>query len=185
MNRRNFLSRSAGIGSIAIFQGARPVDPIVQGVGIDPNEVGEQRASLSILRERDVSLSTEQILALRSTPVQIIPAPAAGKIIVPIWAIARYTAGPDPFVVDAINDYITIAPAANPESNYEFYCYVDGLLNRTEDAVNLFASNAGYPGVPSPEVAGQSFVVGVDIPKGAPWTGGGGSLKVKAGYIIV
>jgi hypothetical protein len=57
--------------------------------------------------------------------------------------------------------------------------------SQIQDAVSLFASNAGYPGVPSPEVVGQAFVVGADIPKGAPWTGGGGSLKITVGYIVV
>jgi hypothetical protein len=49
------------------------------------------------LRSIPVTLNTSQLLNLTTTPVELIPAPGAGLMIVPLFVVANYIFGGTPF----------------------------------------------------------------------------------------
>lgn len=82
----------------------------------------------------EVSLSSAEILALNDTPKELIPAPGAGKAIVPIQVIATFAFG-----TVAYETYPnTVIIQYGDPGMVDLISYV-GLINETDDKVNLTA----------------------------------------------
>jgi hypothetical protein len=80
----------------------------------------------AVLSVATLTLTSAQILALHGTPVQIVPAPSAGQVLLPVSAVMQYKYGSAAYA-NVTNAQIVISPA--------------GLLGSTDEPIQVTAAN--------------------------------------------
>jgi len=85
-----------------------------------------------------ISLTSAQLLSLNTTPVQLVAAPGAGKIIVPVQVVFDYTYGTATYVAGTFQIYEDVSSP--------IYATIGNVLNATSSAIfyrNPSATNTG------------------------------------------
>lgn len=124
----------------------------------------------------ETEISSAEILAMNSTPVQIIPAPGAGKAISILSVIINYQYGTSDYATNTTltGFFDTIGDATtNP------YCTNQSLLPSTSSKIGTFRQNS-----PADIGVGNNKPFMLATKTGNP-TGGDGTLKVYVTYNII
>jgi hypothetical protein len=125
-----------------------------------------------VVKQATVAVSTSQIENLHSAPVQLLPAPGAGKMIVVLSSVIEYVHGSTPFTVDGT---ATLAiPFGGLTANQT------GFLDQSSNQVYVVA--AGGNGNFTAQV---NQPVNLSNGSAAEASAGDGSLSVTVTYMVV
>lgn len=119
-----------------------------------------------------LAISSAQILALNTTPLDLVAAPGAGKIILPLQAIANYT-----FLTGAYTTNLTLQLLQ--DTGTQPLMTNDNVLGHSASNIGLFEPNATAL---TQIVANKKLQV--KVATGDP-AAGSGSLKIQLAYIVL
>lgn len=151
---------------------------------------GEQFKSLNAPQIAQIRLTTAQLLALSTTPVTIIPAPGAGKYIVPQIFTGQLTFGGTPFSIangGAGSTYLFWAglgtgSAGSTAVGNMADSAANGGMDYTASGSQLFIFPClTEPSVPAASILNQSLQIIMDD----ALTLGNGSMVITMSYIVV
>lgn len=102
---------------------ADAINRIEATLGQNPHGVYDtvaQRLAFEGMRKVTIPVSSAQLLDLQNTPVELVPAPGAGKFVIPILLTAEYIAGATPYAYAGGNGLTFGSPgsALNALSGY-------------------------------------------------------------------
>lgn len=127
------------------------------------------------MKRIQLTLTSAQVLTLTSSTVQILPAPGAGKVIVPQFAIAQLKYGTTPYSIGTTNNLIFRCNGLQAAA-----LFIAALLTGT-------ASNQSY-GTAAQSALGTAIEenqpLDLVLDGGADPTGGDGTLTVILYYSI-
>jgi hypothetical protein len=124
-----------------------------------------------------VTLSVSQLLNLRSTPVQLIPAPGPGNIIKPLSITLQYKAGAAPYNTSDGN--FAIGTPALPGAAHG---PGGGFIDQTSDQI---AYVGGFGGTFGSRSNFENQPVIVQQNGSTEWTAGDGSVVINISYTVV
>src|SRR6267142_3606780 len=89
---------------MGLFSSEKIVSPVIVGASIDATSTvtapadGDNSAALAstsyvAVKRKQVVLTTAQLLAIQTTAINIVPAPGAGFLLVPLQLVAQYKFG--------------------------------------------------------------------------------------------
>jgi hypothetical protein len=166
--------------------------------GID--STGSPFGNLSVFQQTQVSISSAQLLAMGTTPVTIIPAPGAGKAVIPFLYLFESLPGSTPYTFSNVNLGFILYPQASTSGPY--------LINLGQLAIaSGLADGSGLDGTKPALSSGEAlWIVGTQVGLAAientPWvlqtgisngeeitftpiTNGNGTAKVTVVYYTV
>lgn len=142
---------------------------------------------LSGIQIAKVTLTSAQVLALKENPVQIVPSPLAGKIVLPVLFVIRYLYGGTPYTVGApgTQELVFAYSAEFPlsGSDYLFYQDTSGFLDQTANMVTEQTSFS-YAPIPESLADGQGISLGMSAGS-VDVTAGNGTLEVLVFYYTI
>lgn len=139
-----------------------------------------------------VSLTSAQLLTLGSIPVEIVPAPGAGKTILPLGALYRYKAKTTAYDLSAATSpVLSLQTNPNPSSNNivaELSNAGTFGVDTLTDSQALFFSEANSLDADAPNENAPLIVTTIDTSAsnaGFDMTLGDGTMEVTVIYAIV
>lgn len=133
------------------------------------------------VRRAVLALSSAQILALHSTPLEIVPAPGVGKIILPISAVIQYFAGATPYTVNA-GDTFMLLPEGAASIGFGYQADATGLIDQAINQIGNFGPTEISSSLSSASGKGLSVA---ESDGGTPFSGGDGTVKITVLYVVV
>ena len=124
-----------------------------------------------------VTLSSAQLLNLRTAPVQLVPAPGAGSIVKPLSITLEYKAGSTPY--NAADGNFAIGTPALPGAAHG---PGGGFIDQTSDQI---AYVGGFGGAFGSRGNFENQPIIVQQNGSAEWAGGDGSVVINISYTIV
>lgn len=124
-----------------------------------------------------VEISSAQLLALASAPVELVAAPGSGKAVVPYAVCQEFVAGATPYDDHASSFYLAWDPT------HQKFAVPDVIEAQATDVVNIALCGSASPGVGNtPAVMGDApliYTADVDM------TGGDGTLVITVLYATI
>lgn len=146
---------------------------IVRNVGGTPRDRAiERRYIAQNIRKAELVITSAQVLALNTTPQQLVAAPGSGKVIVPLRGLAQL-AGVGTSYATHTNAVVGGASAVSGSDYWGGFS-----LSATADVVRLFNRTATIPH----SILDNEAVV-LTTPSGDP-TAGDAGLRVQLWYLI-
>lgn len=130
-----------------------------------------------------VTVSSAELLALGSAPVQLIAAPGAGKIIAPFMFVLQYKFGTTAYTLAAGDPSLSIYPAAAGPNQGPVGFGASGLVTATVNTL-VYESDAISNNIPRTNWENQAWNLGLGD-AGRPLTLGDGTLVVTVFYAVV
>lgn len=143
---------------------------------------GSDEVTLAQTKVKTVHLSAAQILGLFTTPVEALPAPGVGKVIVPVRATWVHHVGSTPYVWA---EYIFIAPYDGVWANDDFGIWTGNPPTGDADEIVMLDATADLAhqiGFAAAESSNQPLLIGATIVD--PTDGGGGTADVTILYFV-
>lgn len=169
------LKRTGGGGGGADvpFVGADPpADPTVGELWFDTDD--DTAADGSAFLQATVTLSSDDLLTLGDTPITLVAAPGAGKVVVPFAVYGAYSFGTTPYTDDE-GEYIRYAGSDTPIGDLVNELFAAGSNNAIGRIPN------GAVSVDRAEAVNKALVVASD----ANLTDGDGTFAVTVSYYVV
>jgi hypothetical protein len=127
-----------------------------------------------------VTLTSAQLRALHSTPVQLIPAPGSGQMVAPISVVFQYKAGASPYTITGGGRVAVYLGAPN-----NLVTQVDAARFLDQTTSQVFMSE-GIGGIGSSQQgAVENASVMVENDSTTEWTGGDGTVTISVYYTVV
>jgi hypothetical protein len=136
-----------------------------------------------------VTLQAADILTIDDTPVEIIPAPGANKLILPLAAAYAYNFGTTPYTLPGPVDTLTLDYVNRLPTTADWWTGLAtiGVLDQSSDVRGpLLEGNNSYSGRFGGiyDAVDQPFSCQSESGDGAP-TGGDGTLTLVVCYVVV
>jgi len=132
---------------------------------------------IEVINSITTTVTAAQLAALAASPVELIPAPDSGKMLIPLVAILEYEFNSAPFSVPG-GAVLNIGYSLG-SGNAPFAVQASGLLNQLQD--KIFEA---YPQSPAVQLA--SAFDGVNVVLSGPnFASGDGSLIVTVIYTAI
>lgn len=166
--------------------GGRKVGLQLQYVNLATGAISAPQSALIIVGsagdtmfQTTVPITSAQLLALNTTPVQLLPPPGAGFVISIMGAVAAYKFGTVPYTVPSnTNLELRYTPAG---LNVPIPC--PGLLDQSVNT-DIYRSPYYVPGWTQPLSAVDNNAVTMGLTSGKTLTLGDGTLEITIIYII-
>jgi hypothetical protein len=130
-----------------------------------------------------VTVSSAELLALATTPIQLIAAPGAGKVIAPFMFAMQYKAGSTPYTLAGGDPELSIYPAAAGPNLGPVGFNATGLVTAAVDTV-AYQADAASTNIARTNLDDQPWNLGLGD-RGRPLTLGDGTLVVTVYYAIL
>jgi hypothetical protein len=144
-------------------------------VGMSAEDRTAWQEALGVPGNVVVEVSSAELLAINSSPIEIIPAPGAGKIVVPVSTVVFYYFGSVPYDnVSSPNLYW--GPYSNSNSLNSLFGFANVVVAES-DKFSQYAGDAGY-GYPLDQIINAPIV----LADSANWINGDGTLKFLVTY---
>jgi hypothetical protein len=134
------------------------------------------QTSDSTVERTTVTLNSGQLLHLKATPIQLVPAPGSGKLLNLVSIVVQYKSGITPFTVETAGDFSLSLGTVNINVTLPSRGFIDQNTNHVE-------MNNGSQGGSQSAVENQSLLISNN--GSGEWTDGDGSVIVTVYYTVV
>lgn len=133
------------------------------------------------VRRASLTLSAAQILALHSTPLEIVPPAGVGKLILPLSAVIQYFAGATPYTVNSGDNFVLV-PEGAAGNGFGYLADATGLIDQATNQIGNFGPTEISSSLLSASGKGLSVA---ESDTSVPFADGNGTVKITVLYVVI
>jgi len=179
---------------MGLFSSEKIVSPVIVGASIDATSTvtapadGDNSAALAstsyvAVKRKQVVLTTAQLLAIQTTAINIVPAPGAGFLLVPLQLVAQYKFGATAYTLANADNAFRLQFTGKTVSLASFLAV--GLVDQVVNEVGWVIPVTPITAIAQTNAANLGLELKLAIGTTPALTLGDGSLTITLEYAVV